>query len=208
MTFDKLIIERSLLFSVDKNRVYRRLGYKKTTTQVNESMLRRVKTLLSDAAEMVDPCGTYIIRKIKKRENRRISFQKSRVTLEGQSIQNLLKEAFGAVFMAVTIGAALEERIAEETKGGNIDQAVVLDAFGSEAVEAAADSLNTFLVSQARQMRYFLSTRFSPGYGDLALSHQKSLHKELALQDLGISITEKNLLLPEKTITAVIGVER
>jgi cobalamin-dependent methionine synthase I len=64
------------------------------------------------------------------------------------------------------------------------------------------------LITQSRQAKLFLTTRFSPGYGDLPLTFQRDLYRELSLDELGIRITEKCILYPQKTITAVIGVEQ
>jgi len=50
-----------------------------------------------------------------------------------------------------------------------------------------------------------LTPRFSPGYGDLSLDHQKGLLKYVEADKIGISLSETMVMLPEKSITAVIG---
>ena len=48
--------------------------------------------------------------------------------------------------------------------------------------------------------------RFSPGYGDLPLSAQPALLKALdANRRLGIAVTSTNMLVPVKSVTAVLG---
>ncbi len=52
----------------------------------------------------------------------------------------------------------------------------------------------------------FLTDRFSPGYGDLPLSLQRALCAALDSQRrLGVTVTESLLMVPMKTVSAVIG---
>jgi cobalamin-dependent methionine synthase I len=50
--------------------------------------------------------------------------------------------------------------------------------------------------------------RYSPGYGDLSLSFQPVLLNELnAAKLLGITLTDSYLMIPRKSISAIIGVK-
>ena len=51
--------------------------------------------------------------------------------------------------------------------------------------------------------------RFSPGYGDFSLEHQRDFMRILDLENsLGLTLTGSLLLVPEKSVTAVIGLYR
>ena len=55
----------------------------------------------------------------------------------------------------------------------------------------------------------FLRSRYSPGYGDLPLSCQRPLLELLdAGRRLGLSLTQGDMLVPAKSVTAVLGVAR
>ena len=55
----------------------------------------------------------------------------------------------------------------------------------------------------------YLRPRFSPGYGDFPLSAQKEILDGLeAGKRIGITLTEGYLMMPSKSVTAVIGVSR
>lgn len=207
MFLDKPVTERNILVSLERSAVYRLLGYRQGKTTLSEQMKALVDSLLSEALALINPVGTYLIRKIRSRSEA-IAFRRSKVVLRGQSIAALLRQSEAAVFMAVTIGSELEREMSTQTAQGHLDRALVLDAIGSEAAEAAANALNARLITLARQTKRFLTTRFSPGYGDLPLEVQKDLHEELSLTDLGITLTEKFLLFPQKTVTAILGVEK
>ncbi|NLV69188.1 MAG: methionine synthase, partial [Spirochaetes bacterium] len=49
--------------------------------------------------------------------------------------------------------------------------------------------------------------RFSAGYGDFMLENQKHFFELLGLEKLGVSLTERYIFIPEKTVTAIAGVE-
>ena len=51
-----------------------------------------------------------------------------------------------------------------------------------------------------------MTRRFSPGYGDLPLSVQPAFAQELDLESLGVAVTDSYLLVPQKSITALVGV--
>lgn len=110
--------------------------------------------------------------------------------------------------MAVTLGAKSEMLLRRETAlsatGG-----MLADVCASSAVEQAANVLNKHLRAQANQRGFATTWRFSPGYGDLPLSVQPCFLKALgADKALGISLTPALMLVPTKTITAIVGLYR
>ena len=51
--------------------------------------------------------------------------------------------------------------------------------------------------------------RFSPGYGDFDLKYQKDILEYLdANKKIGISLTDSLMMIPTKSITAIIGIKR
>jgi len=59
-----------------------------------------------------------------------------------------------------------------------------------------------------KEGRLLTKHRYSPGYGDLPLEYQKDLFALLQLDKLGVAITERCLLVPEKSVIAISGIER
>ena len=83
-------------------------------------------------------------------------------------------------------------------------RAVMLDACGSAWVESGCNAAEEELA--ARFPGRYLTDRFSPGYGDLPLSAQPTFLACLdATRSLGITATDTNLLIPTKSVTAVLG---
>ncbi len=126
-------------------------------------------------------------------------------TLIGKKIATYLKEADKIAVMAITIGEALEQAITEHFAKGSYSYAVLLDAAGTTAVEMAADQLSKSINQHANRLGYTTLPRFSPGYGDWNITAQPSVLAFARGQDAGITLTESCMLIPRKSVTAVIG---
>lgn len=58
-----------------------------------------------------------------------------------------------------------------------------------------------------REGKKLTQKRYSPGYGDLLLTNQKIIYDILNLKKLRIELTESYMLVPEKSVIAIAGIE-
>jgi len=58
----------------------------------------------------------------------------------------------------------------------------------------------------ARENARLTKARFSAGYGDFLLENQKMMYDMLKLDRIGVTINENCILMPEKSVTAVVGI--
>lgn len=125
--------------------------------------------------------------------------------LAGEDVKQLLAPCREAVVMAVTLGPALEQRIARR-EVTNMADAVILDACASTAVENVCDNFEADLREQVEEEGLFLTDRYSPGYGDLPLESQRALCAALDTQRrIGLTVTPSLILIPRKAVTAILG---
>lgn len=90
-----------------------------------------------------------------------------------------------------------------------MSRAVMLQAVSAAMIEAYCDEVNDELERKANECGQYLRPRFSPGYGDFSLTHQSDLCRILSAEKtVGITLTDSLLMLPSKSVTAVIGVGR
>ena len=125
--------------------------------------------------------------------------------LIGGSIKKHLLQAAYVAVMAVTIGLKVEDAVTKAFKDNNYTDGLLLDAAATAAVETVADQVNQLIAQTAQRNGYRTLTRFSPGYGDWDISVQRNI---LALADgaaIGIRVNAAAMLIPRKSITAVIG---
>lgn len=99
-----------------------------------------------------------------------------------------------------TIGDALE---AESSRLAATDllAALVVDAVGSAAAEAAADALNARLCAQAVARGLFAAPRLSPGYGAWDVACQERLLALLPAAALGVTLTSGQMMRPRKSVS-------
>jgi hypothetical protein len=122
--------------------------------------------------------------------------------LQGEDIQNHVAGCNEILLLAATVGLPADELI-RQTETFDMAGAVVLDALASAAVEQVCDMAEAAI----KEKHGKITARFSPGYGDFPLEAQRELLTFLNVKKkIGLYANESNLLIPRKSITAVIGV--
>ena len=123
---------------------------------------------------------------------------------EGRDVPELLKDCRQVILMAATLGSETE-RLLRQSQSRSMGEAVILDAAAGAAVENVCDNLCADLAAQFRPR--YLTDRFSPGYGDFPFSQQRAFFDLLDItRQIGVSLTESGLMLPQKSVTALLGV--
>ncbi len=106
-----------------------------------------------------------------------------------------------AYLMAVTLGIKTE-RWLHRLSILSPAKHFLADGLASAYAEAAADLANAMLGEKKH-----LASRFSPGYADLPLSIQSDLlNATEANKHLHITLSDSLLMIPQKSITAIIGI--
>jgi hypothetical protein len=124
----------------------------------------------------------------------------------GKALAKNLAGCDRAILFAATVGtpAELQRKRAQLISPA---RALVLDAVGTAAIEAFCDRLCEGWEGDFAPGK--LRPRFSPGYADLPLSLQKPFLEVLdAGRRLGITLTEALLMIPQKSVTAIVGLGR
>ncbi|MBR5259143.1 MAG: vitamin B12 dependent methionine synthase [Eggerthellaceae bacterium] len=130
---------------------------------------------------------------------------KAALILPGEDIAKHLEGAAGVALLAVTLGHESERLIRRETALSATD-GMLVDAAASSMAEVAVCELHERLRSWAAAQGLHVGPRFSPGYGDLPLSVQPAILAQLnATRMLGMSTTDAYMLVPAKSITAIVG---
>ena len=105
------------------------------------------------------------------------------------------------IFLCGTIGAefdAWQRRLSVLSAA----DALLSQQIGLAAVEKVMDEVEERARKEVEGRK--LKPRRSPGYGDLPLSLSRTILDELdAPRKIGVSITDSNLLVPSKSVTAI-----
>lgn len=126
--------------------------------------------------------------------------------LTGNDISALLKECSRCILLAATIGAETD-RLIRKAQISNMSDAVILDFCASSAAEELCSRVYSDLEKEFEEKGFYLTDRFSPGYGDLPLSLQDEICRVLRTdRRLGLTVSAGGMMIPSKSVTAVIGI--
>jgi hypothetical protein len=189
---------------IDKKQVCHYIGY-----EDDQNLSARISSLIDDYAEhahdLVNPLYSYIAKDVEWARGR-ISIIEGPVIFKSRIISQLLEQCPQVAIFVVTIGKYLEETAFQLAKDGLILQATVLDAIGSNTVEKLADFVQNRIREIAEAQGFFISRRFSPGYCDWNIGQQRMLFYALTGNTLGIRLTGECLMIPQKSISGIIGI--
>ncbi len=109
------------------------------------------------------------------------------------------------VLLAATIGRAADLMI-KKYSVVNLAKAAIVQAAGAAYIESYMDEIESEIQREAKKQGLYLRPRFSPGYGDFPLECQKDIFAMLECSKrIGIALTAGNLMMPSKSVTALIG---
>ena len=125
--------------------------------------------------------------------------------LKSAALATHLKGCRRLLLFAATLGTEAD-RIARTERTRALVRGAAAHAAGAAMIEQYCDDLQETLAQAYEGEGLYLRPRFSPGYGDLPLSTQQTFFELLDLnRRLGMSLTPDYMMIPSKSVTAVIG---
>ncbi len=205
---DRLITFERITIEPPPEAIYRRLGHRKDLTRIRPDEAKTLGDRIEQARTIITLKGAARRLPILSKDSRRIQLPDNEA-LKSVHLAALLADSQEVLLMGATAGDAIMEAIRQDTAADNLTRAIVFDATASEMVDAALDWMEAFFARELRrESRRLTKSRFSCGYGDLALENQKLFYDLLDLKRFGVELTEQYILTPEKSVTAVAGIER
>ena len=123
------------------------------------------------------------------------------IRFEGKDIAARLTGCPSCILMAATLGVETD-RLIQRYAVRDINRSLLLDAAASSLIESVCDNIQAQLNTE-----HDTKQRFSPGYGDFPLSFQPHLLRLVGAEKIGLYCNESFLLLPRKSVTAVVGIK-
>lgn len=189
--------------------VLRRMGHNRHHTILTPQQEKRVDDLMQEAFALCRPAGMFLFLPITGNDGSvlRAGTPEEGVVFSSSALCRLMTGCERLVLLACTVGAEASELAGQRAGQGLGTDAIVCDATASETADAAMDWLCALLNRELpRTGGRLTANRFSPGYGDLALDAQAAIFRVLRPQEIGISLTDSNMMIPEKSVTALAGV--
>ncbi len=187
--------------TMDVSEALRYLG----AAEADGETLQAVERTAAELEARLAPRYVYKIFTVEQTENG-VCLPEAGLLLPGKLAGKMLQTCSRAVLLCCTLGAEFD-RLLRMAQARDMAKAAVLNACGSAYVEAGCDEAEKEIA--ARYPGMYRTDRFSPGYGDLPLSVQPGFLAALdASKRLGVVVTDTCLMLPAKSVTAIIGLSK
>ncbi len=190
-----ITLSDATLLNIDTSEVKRYLKIHKFDTQ-NDTLIEQCK---KEIYKVATPRAVYTEECICVSENEvKFCFD----LVKSKNLSRNLYECKNAYVFCATLGVEVDRHIQKYAKI-EPSKSVVLDSVASTLIEEFCDYVNSFLANNKR-----LCPRFSAGYGDYSIKHQKMILERLdASRKIGVNLTESYMMTPSKTVSAIIGIK-
>lgn len=169
-----------------------------------------VEDELRSAAELIEKRAfpRAVVRLCEIDRDNSLALKGTCLKLSGKAIEALLHDCPLCVIFCATVGNDIEVLI-RKRQLTDLSFTAMLDACASSAIECLCDSLEAELKDEYGARGFFLTDRFSPGYGDLPISVQHDFCAALdTSRKIGVSVSDSGIMIPRKSVTAIIGLSK
>ena len=123
---------------------------------------------------------------------------------DSADLRRHLQDCTAAFLFALTLGGEAD-RLLRQWSVENMAKAAVGQACAAAWMDTLCDEYIDELEEALPEGAHF-APPFSPGYGDFSLRWQPEVLRLLEARRLGISLSAAGMLLPQKSMTAVLGI--
>ncbi len=161
------------------------------------------ETVIEEARALIHPGSVGIVRPV-------TDFHHQTVVLDGGAVFKgpLASRALAGsreVAMAVcTLGPTLESRVREMFEEDPV-RALALDGAGVAALRRVSESVVRRIREQASSKGWGSGMRAQPGQEGWSIRQQQVIFDLVPAERIGVSLTESSLMIPQKSVSLVIG---
>ena len=120
------------------------------------------------------------------------------IEIHSNDLGSYLGSSKRVVVLAATLGTGVDAFL-QRLMHTDMAKAVLADKLASKLIEEYVNGVQVEIGIQGK--------RYSPGYGDFDIKHQKDILKMLGCEKIGLYLTDGYMLLPSKSITAILKLE-
>jgi len=197
------MINEIVLEKLNQNEALRYLGYGQNAPDIKvQELLDECEDVLLSIAK---PRFVYKVFDIESVQGG-VKVLNTNLVMPGNAIKDHLEDCEKAVLMGVTISMDVD-RLLRKTQVNDMARALIVDSLASVAVEQACNKVEAFIKKEL--VEYNQTWRFGVGYGDLSLDIQGEFLDVInAPKIIGLSASKSNMLIPTKSVTAIIGLSK
>jgi hypothetical protein len=204
----KATLITNIPFTIDPVRVLREMKIPKAKSldEIEEKPLSAaIKGAIAKAYTLIEGKGIYSTFSLSGLDGDIVKGPQTGDLFHGAHMVKLLAGCSRATLLACTIGPKLEAEVERLQKAGEITDAFALEMTGGWMADYMADRVDERVEHEIKREGYGRTMRFSPGYGDWTLDNQPQVLLLAEATRIGITLTETNIMIPRKSVSAVIG---
>ena len=191
--------------TIDYPEVWRYLGYRGARPEGEAA--RAIEAGAEEVLEAARPRSVSLVAPVTFGEGNALTV--GPLEVESAALKKNLTGCGEAVLFAATLGVEVDRLLARRAAQGQVSRAAICQAAAAALIETYCDGVNDALRREAEGAGWYLRPRFSPGYGDFSIQHQRELARALrTAETIGLTVSESLMLLPTKSVTAVVGRSR
>lgn len=200
-----IVEKEKLSFSLSEQTLIKLLGY--SPASAPQPVIEAVGNLLPKVTKLLSPQGGFKLFDFGSVSFGKDSFNVKEQTFEcGKIIASNFKKCESLAILTVSLGNKISDEIRILMDSGDILSGFILDKIASEIVEQFADKIEEMISSLCQKQNLKITNRYSPGYCGWDVKEQQKLFSLLPDNFCGISLTDSSLMLPIKSVSAVIGI--
>lgn len=189
-----------MIIKPNKKEILRYLGVK---GEIPNEILEQIDILTKELQQKITP------RHIYKRLNCSINdniINIDNITIKSKNLANHINGCNEIILLSATL-SIVADNLLRRYSVTDIAKAAILQAISAAMIEEYCDQIEKEIADNLLKEDLYLTTRFSPGYGDFPITHQKDILDILECnKKIGLTLSESYMLSPTKSVTAIMGI--
>lgn len=191
------------VLEIEDKELYRYLGF--GASEPDDYMSVFIDDLKQEALAICSPRFGYRFVQGERIDRRTLTLN-GNIFSPDSIIVNCLRDSDFFAVITASVGKELDKWIEAKRCGGDVMEAFVADAIGSVIVEAIVTWGLSFLTHMVAKVNLKISNSYSPGYCGWDVAEQRMFFSMLPDSFCGISLTDSCLMLPIKSVSALVGI--
>lgn len=188
---------------IDYNEIWTYMGGNNFTPSKEVSLM--VDHLRMEALSVCKPVFAYRFFRGEVLDNGSLSVSGTIFTPKG-IIRKCLEDSESYALIVVTVGKEMDDWLNSKHLSTDVMESFIADILGSVIVESLASHANKMLECIVGSVNWNITNSYSPGYCGWDVSEQHLLFSMLPDNICGIKLTDSSLMIPIKSISAVVGI--
>jgi hypothetical protein len=165
---------------------------------------RKLELAREDLLRLAEPAACYEVVAIEALMHDRLQLAGG-VRIGSDAVARVVAGAEDLYVALCTLGGALDERIREHHERGRYLEMLLLDELGSWAVDSVRQQLYRRIEAELVPLGRRVSSPLSPGESSWSIREQRKIFKLVDAAALGVSLDQRNLMAPRKSLSLVFG---